>query len=205
MALKWQYCAETPLNKFMKLIGCLLFSIFYLLVPWVLAQDSDQSSSDSGVLVSSPIHAQVSEQESAGDNGGSDASYDHSNINSLGHHKYRHAGEDASSQNTTGNNSNSAGTLNSSTDEIIIKSTNAVMSQITANMKLTQDQISAIQVIIADNITKVRNLQLSLGKGSIDAKTMNSQREQFNNDENQKLSQIFTSDQMKVWMNIQNP
>ena len=79
------------------------------------------------------------------------------------------------------------------------------MSQITANMKLTQDQISAVQVIIADNIAKVRNLQLSLGKGSIDAKTMNSQRELFNNDENQKLSQIFTSDQMKVWMNIQSP
>jgi len=169
----------------MKLAGCLLFSVFYLLVPRVFAQDSNGSSSDSGVLVSSPTHAQVSDQDNTGNNGGSDA-------------------PSGSSQNTTENNSNGGGTSNSPTDEIVLKSTNAVMAQITANMKLTQDQISAIQPIILDNIEKVRNLQLSLQKGDIDGKTMYNQRESLTESENQALGRIFNSDQMKVWMNIQS-
>ncbi len=71
-------------------------------------------------------------------------------------------------------------------------------------MKLTQDQISAIQPIIEDNIAKVRNLQLSLEKGAMDGTTMYRQKERLIHEENQKLSLIFTPDQMKVWINIQN-
>ena len=40
------------------------------------------------------------------------------------------------------------------TDEIIVKATNAAMFQITANMKLTQEQIDAIRPIIEENIVK---------------------------------------------------
>ncbi len=90
------------------------------------------------------------------------------------------------------------------TDEIVVKATDAVMFQITANMKLTQDQINATRPIIADNIVKVRNLQLSLENGTIDGKAMYTQKQQLINDENQELSHIFTSDQMRVWLNIKN-
>ena len=89
-------------------------------------------------------------------------------------------------------------------DEIIVKSTNAVMFQITANMKLTQDQISAIRPVVTNNIVKVRDLQLSLQKGDIDSKAMYDQRAQLNQEENQELSHIFTPDQMKLWTNMQD-
>ncbi len=93
----------------------------------------------------------------------------------------------------------------SPTEEIVVKSTDILMSQITANMKLTQDQISAVHTIIEDNIVAIRNLQLRLENGTIDGKTLYIQREKANREEDQKLSQILTSDQMRVWMNIQNP
>ena len=92
----------------------------------------------------------------------------------------------------------------SPTDEIVVKATNAVIFQMTANLKLTQDQISAVRPIITDNIVKVRNLQQSLEDGSIDGNTMYTRREQLTNDEYQKLSAILTPDQMKLWVNIQN-
>ena len=91
-----------------------------------------------------------------------------------------------------------------SSDAIIIKSVDALMFQITANMRLTPDQISAVRIIIADNIVKVRNLQLNLQHGDIDAKTMFSQRQQANSDESEALSHILNPDQMKVWFNIVN-
>ena len=72
-------------------------------------------------------------------------------------------------------------------------------------MKLTQDQISAVRLIIEDNIVKTRNLQLSVEKGTMNSKTMSGPSTQLTNDENQKLSRIFTPDQMKIWINIQNP
>jgi len=92
----------------------------------------------------------------------------------------------------------------SPTDEIVIKATNAVIFEMNANLKLSQDQINAIQPIVADNIVKTRNLQQSLQDGNIDGSTMYSQRQQLTNDENSQLAAILTPDQMKVWINIQN-
>lgn len=92
----------------------------------------------------------------------------------------------------------------SSTDEIVIKATNAIIFQMTANLKLTQDQISAVEPIIADNIAKVRNLQQRLEDGNIDNNTMYSQRKQLIIDEDQQLSTILTQDQMRVWVRMQN-
>jgi len=90
----------------------------------------------------------------------------------------------------------------SPTDEIVVKAVNAEMFQITANIKLTQDQVNAVRSIVTDNIVKARDLQLSLENGSIDGKTMYDQRQQLINDENQALGRIFTPDQMKVWLNM---
>jgi len=90
------------------------------------------------------------------------------------------------------------------TEEIVVKATDAVMFQMTANMKLTQDQLEAIRPIVTDNIVKIRDLQLGLQRGDIDGKTMYNQREQLIEEEDRKLSYILTKDQMKVWINIQD-
>ena len=158
-------------------VGCLLFSVVFLSVPLVFAQDPDPSLSDSEVLVSGPNHQKVSDQDSTGNNGSSDTS----------------------SQNTTGKSNNSA----SSSGGIIDKATEVVISGMTANLQLTQDQISAIGPIVADNIAKGRSLQQNLEDGIIDAKTMNTQRQQLMGAENLALGSILTPAQMKIWMNMQ--
>jgi hypothetical protein len=89
------------------------------------------------------------------------------------------------------------------TDPIIIKATSALMFQITANMKLSQDQINTIQPIIMKYIIKIRDLQQSLESGKIDGKTMYDQREQLYKDEDRELSLILTPAEMNLWANIQ--
>jgi len=90
------------------------------------------------------------------------------------------------------------------TDDIVVKATDAVIFQMTSNLKLTPDQTTAVRPVIAANIVKVRNLQRSLEDGTIAGKTMYSQRKQLIDDENQELSSILTSDQMKVWLSMQD-
>lgn len=77
------------------------------------------------------------------------------------------------------------------------------MFQITANMKLSQDQINTIQPIIMKYIIKIRDLQQSLESGKIDGKTMYDQREQLYKDEDRELSLILTPAEMNLWANIQ--
>jgi hypothetical protein len=165
---------------------CLFFSVLFLITPFAFADDSTQSS-DSGVLVSSSGHIGFSDHENTTDNGGN------SDLTSS---------DQASANQQPSSNSNESPT--SSTDPIIIKSVDAQMFQITANMKLTQDQIDAIRPIVEEYIVRLRDLQLSLEKGTIDSKTMYNQRLQFLNDETQKLGAIISQDQMKVWMNMQD-
>ncbi len=90
----------------------------------------------------------------------------------------------------------------SPSDEIVIKAADAVMFQLTANMKLTEDQISAIRPIVVDRIVKERNIYLSLKEGNIDGKTLVTQRLQVINDENRALAAILSPDQMKIWLNM---
>ncbi|MBF0504611.1 MAG: hypothetical protein HQL14_05860 [Candidatus Omnitrophica bacterium] len=163
----------------------------FFLAFWGLAQGADQSSSD-GVLVSGAVGAQASDQQNSSNN------RRRSQLILVG-------GEDSSSQNTLPNSNSNKGSFNQPMDEIVIKATSVIMSQMTANMKLTQEQINTIRPIIEDNIVRTRELQLLLEKGTIDAKTMYTRREQLNNGKNQALSRILNSDQMKVWMSIQNP
>jgi hypothetical protein len=93
----------------------------------------------------------------------------------------------------------------SPTDDIVVKAANAVIFQMTANLKLTEDQISAARPIIADNIAKVRNLQQSLEDGTIESSAMYSRRQGLINDESQELSSVLTTDQMRIWLSMQNP
>ena len=168
--------------KYQTLIQCFLFSVFFLLASWVFAQDSDQSLADSGVLVSSPNHTHVVGQDSTVNNGSND---------------------DGSSQNMRPDSSDSPNTSNPPTDEIVVKATDAVIFQMTANLKLTQDQISAVRPIITDNIVRVRKLQQSLQDGTIDSKAMYDQRLQLTEDEDRQLSHILSADQLKLWVSIQ--
>ena len=150
----------------------ILFSIFFLTIPLVHAQDSGQSA-DSGVLVSSPTHTEVPDQDNSdGSNGGN-------------------------------NDTESKAPVHSSTDPIVIKATDAVMFQMIANLKMSQDQIDAVRPIVMDNIVKVRSLQQSVEDGTIDSKAMVEQRKGLTGDEDQQLSHILSADQMKVWLNMQ--
>jgi hypothetical protein len=164
------------------IIRRLLLSLFLILAPWALAQGFGQSSSDPGVLVSG----------NDASSGGIEVS-DQGNSNSPGNMEGQHS------------DGNGADVPNPSTDPIVIKATNAVMFQITSNMKLSQDQINSVQPIIMDYIVKVRDLQQSLEKGVIDSKTMYNKREQLIKDEDRQLSHILSPDQMNVWINMQNP
>jgi len=169
--------------KYQTIILCFLFSIFLFSAHGGFAQDSDQSSADSGVLISSPNHTRVVGQDSAGENASNEVSI-----------------QDAS-QNSSDNISQIES--NPPTDEIIIKSTDAVMFQMTANLRLTQDQISTVRGIITENIIKVRKLQQSLQNGTIDSKAMYDQRLQLTEDEDRQLSHILSADQLKLWVSIQ--
>jgi len=90
------------------------------------------------------------------------------------------------------------------TDDIVVKATDAVIFQMKANLNLTQDQITAVQPIIAAYTAKVRNLQQSLEDGDIDGRAMYNQRQQLTNDEYQQLGTILTSNQLKTWINIES-
>jgi parvulin-like peptidyl-prolyl isomerase len=171
-----------------RLAACVLFGASLLVASWVFAQDADQSSG-SGVLVSG---------------GGDTPDLSDQDPSAPGRQKHQDSEGDAPSQDNAQTSGGNGDASNSSTDEIVIKATDAVMFQITANMKLTQDQINAIRPIIMDNITKVRDLQLSVQKGNIDSKAMYDQKEQLNAQEDQQLGRILTSDQMKIWTNIQS-
>jgi len=91
----------------------------------------------------------------------------------------------------------------SPTDPIIVKATDVLIFEMKANMKLTDDQVSAAREIIADYTAKVRDLQLSVENGAIDSKEMNDERQGLTDDENRKLSSVLSPDQMKVWFNLQ--
>jgi len=174
-----------------QLAGCLLF-VFFLLPCCIFAQDADPSAPDSGVLVSSPTHVQVSGQDSPDNNGSKDRSDRGSNLDDSGQQKHQNKDTDSKDASSV------------STDEIVIKATDAVMFQMIANLKLTPDQINAARPIVMDNIIKVRDLQQQLEKGDMDSKAMYNQRKKLNEDEDQALSHIFNSDQLKEWVNIQS-
>jgi len=158
----------------------LLLTLSFVPVSSLFAQDSGQTLSDSGVLVSSSAPGSQPSQQNDSNNENADAAA------STDQHK-----TDADAPNT-------------STDPIIIKATGMMMFQITANMKLSPEQVRSIQSIVMRYIIKIRDLQQRLEKGELDGKTMYGQREQLYKDEDRELGQILTTEQMNIWANIQN-
>jgi len=168
----------------------LYITIFCFTAPWVYAQDSDQSSSDSGVLVSSPVHTPHEYLDSIKNNGEKDTE------------DQPDQSDQADSNKTSIDNTDDNGVTNNS-GGIVEKATNLIIFQMKANLNMTPAQINAVQPIIEDNIIKVRGLQQNLEDGKIDAKGMNTQKLELTKEEYMKLSSILNPDQMKTWINIQ--
>jgi hypothetical protein len=146
-------------------------------MPFAYAQDNDQSPAGSGVLVSGDDSNLPKEEHNDGDNAPQDKPMD---------------------------KADTANPPTSPTDDIIVKSTDLVIFQMTANLKLTPDQVNAAKPIVTDYEVKVRDLQLSLQKGNMDSKAMVLQRNLAVEDENNALSHVFSPDQLKLWIEIEN-
>jgi hypothetical protein len=159
--------------------ACLFYGLSML--SGVSARASDQPASDSGVLVSS------SARMPEGD--------DHAAVAPIP------PDSDTSLQNASGD---AGDKLETSADDIVIKAANAVIFQMTANLKLTPDQTGAVRPVIMDNIVKTRKLQQRLKDGAVDGKTMVRQRRELTEDEDRRLLPILTPGQLKTWMDIQN-
>jgi len=186
-----------------KLAVGVLWGVLFLSSTWIMAQDADQSSSDSGVLVSSGSQDQGPDQANADKNGNSSLSENAGRYNS-GHHKNKHEEDSGSSATNTAVNNSAGPGASKPADDIVNKATDAVIFQMTANLKLTQDQITAARPVVANNIAKTRDLQQNLEDGNIDGKTMYSQRQQLIDQEYQQLGSVLTPDQLKLWVSIQN-
>jgi hypothetical protein len=93
--------------------------------------------------------------------------------------------------------------LEASTEEVVVKSTDTLVFEINANMKLTPDQQAAVRAIIMDNIVQVRALQAQVRQGDIDSKSMYTQRQALMDKENKKLKTLLNPQQMSVWLNLQ--
>ena len=171
-----------------KTAGYFLFSAFFMLISPGLAQNQN----DNGVLVSPPVGSQVSRQSGTGLITGNTDSNNASHVPSD-----QAAGASRQPRNQVKKYA-------SPTDEIVVKATNMLISELKANMKLTQDQMTAVRPIIANNIADVRNLQQSLQYGEINSSAMNSQRQQLTEIENEELNSVLTPDQMKIWIDMQN-
>jgi hypothetical protein len=91
----------------------------------------------------------------------------------------------------------------SATDEIIVRSVNAVVFAMTANLKLTPDQVAAVRPIVTDYTVKVSKLQQSLREGAIDGKTMFDKRAELTDEEDKALGPILSPSQMKMFIMMQ--
>jgi hypothetical protein len=184
-----------------KLAGWLLFSGSFLIASWVFAQNAEQPSLDPGVLVSPPIQDQgaLQDQGAVQDNA-VQHKHQQADINSSASAQIIRDSSDSASP------SNPSPTQGPSpaVDDVIAKEVKNIIFEMTINLKLTQDQISAVTPVITDNMVKVRKLQQSLEKGDIDSSTMNSDKEQLTKDEIQALAAILTPEQMQIWLNTQN-
>jgi hypothetical protein len=179
-----------------KLAGCLLFSGSFLLASWVFAQNAEQPSLDSGVLVSPPIQDQRESQDNS-------VQYKHQQADINNNPSAQIIRDNSSDSASASKSSLSQGPL-PAVDDVVAKAVKNIVFEMTINLKLTQDQISAVTPIITDNMVKVKKLQQSLEKGDIDSSTMNSDKEQLTKEEIQALAAILTQEQMRVWLNRQN-
>ena len=80
-----------------------------------------------------------------------------------------------------------------------------IVAKIQKELNLTQQQIDAVKPIIRENIAKREELRQSVEDQTmiIDRDIIQSKIEQLDQDEDQKLSQILTRDQMNKWVQKQ--
>lgn len=80
-----------------------------------------------------------------------------------------------------------------------------IVVEMKKELKLTQQQSDAVKPIIKENMAKREELRQSIEDqpAVADTATIQSKIRQLDQDENQKLSQILTQDQMKKWIQKQ--
>jgi len=86
-----------------------------------------------------------------------------------------------------------------------ITSVNDVVAKMKKEFNLTPQQVNAVKPVIEESAAKREELRQSVQEQSmiIDRATIQNKIGQLNQDENQKLSQILTQDQMHKWIQKQ--
>ena len=80
-----------------------------------------------------------------------------------------------------------------------------VITKMKTQVNLTKEQVVTLKPIIENNIIKRQQLMQDLkDKGITDKSIIKNTMEELGKEENQKLSQILTKDQMDKWVSYQN-
>ena len=84
-------------------------------------------------------------------------------------------------------------------------SADEIIAKMKTQVNLTKEQYDALKPIIENNIIKRQQLMQDLkDKGITDRGIIKNTMEEVGKEENQKLSQILTKDQMDKWVSYQN-
>ena len=84
-------------------------------------------------------------------------------------------------------------------------SADEIIAKMKTQVNLTKEQYDALKPIIESNIIKRQQLMQDLkDKGITDKGIIKNTMEELGKEENQKLSQVLTKDQMDKWISYQN-
>ena len=84
-------------------------------------------------------------------------------------------------------------------------SADEIITKMKTQVNLTKEQYDALKPIIENNIIKPQQLMQDLKeKGITDKGIIKNTMEELGKEENQKLSQVLTKDQMDKWTSYQN-
>ena len=84
-------------------------------------------------------------------------------------------------------------------------SADEIIAKMKTQVNLTKEQYDALKQIIENNIIKRQQLMQDLkDKGITDKGIIKNTMEELGKEENQKLSQVLTKDQMDKWVSYQN-
>jgi hypothetical protein len=84
-----------------------------------------------------------------------------------------------------------------------MQESDALISKMTAQLDLQPDQVAGITPIIQRYVVLFANLQKSIRDGTINASSVDSQRQQLEDAETQDLSQYLKPYQLSEWRNMQ--
>ena len=86
-----------------------------------------------------------------------------------------------------------------------LPSADDIIAKMKTQVNLTKEQYDALKPIIENNIIKRQQLMQDLkDKGITDKDIIKNTMEELGKEENQKLSQVLTKDQMDKWVSYQN-